>query len=66
MKKKLIVGNWKMNGGLQANAELVAGIRQGLPAALNCGVGVAVPAAYLAQVQAAVQGSPIALAAQDV
>lgn len=66
MKKKLIVGNWKMNGGLQANAELLSAIRQGLPAELACGVGVAVPAAYLAQVQAAVQGSPIAVAAQDV
>lgn len=66
MKKKLIVGNWKMNGGLQANAELLAGIRQGLPAALNCDVGVAVPAPYLAQVQTAVAGSPIAVGAQDV
>ena len=66
MKKKLIVGNWKMNGGLQANAELLAGIRQGLPAALQCGVGVAVPAVYLAQVQALVQDSPIALGVQDV
>lgn len=66
MKKKLIVGNWKMNGGLQANAELLAGICQGLPAALSCDVGVAVPAPYLAQVQAAVQGVSIAVGAQDV
>lgn len=66
MKKKLIVGNWKMNGSLQANADLVSGLVQGLPAPLNCGVGVAVPAAYLAQAQALVQGSAIATAAQDV
>ncbi|WP_286999327.1 MULTISPECIES: triose-phosphate isomerase [Comamonas] len=66
MKKKLIVGNWKMNGSLQANADLVSGLVQGLPAPLNCGVGVAVPAAYLAQVQALLQGSAIAVAAQDV
>lgn len=66
MKKKLIVGNWKMNGGLQANAELVAGICQGLSSALVSGVGVAVPAIYLSQMQAALQGSAIALAAQDV
>ncbi len=65
MKKKLIVGNWKMNGSLQANADLVSGLVQGLPAPLNCGVGVAVPAAYLAQVQALLQGSAIAVAAQD-
>lgn len=66
MKKKLIVGNWKMNGSLQANADLVSDLLQGLPAPLNCGVGVAVPAAYLAQVQALLQGSAIAVAAQDV
>lgn len=66
MKKKLIVGNWKMNGGLQANADLLSALLQGLPASLNCGVGVAVPAAYLAQVQGLLQGSAIAVAAQDV
>ena len=66
MKKKLIVGNWKMNGSLQANAELLSALVQGMPAALTCGVGVAVPSLYLSQVQALVQGSSIALAAQDV
>jgi triosephosphate isomerase len=64
--KKLIVGNWKMNGSLQANADLVSDVVQGLPASLNCGVGVAVPAVYVAQVQALVQGSGVAVAAQDV
>ncbi len=66
MKKKLIVGNWKMNGGLQANAQLVSALVQGLPQPLNCSVGLAVPSAYLAQVQALVQGSAVAVAAQDV
>ncbi|MGN1057391.1 MAG: triose-phosphate isomerase [Comamonas sp.] len=66
MKKKLIVGNWKMNGGLQANAELLQAVLQGLPATVLCGVGVAVPAAYLAQVQTLVQDTAIALASQDV
>lgn len=66
MKKKLIVGNWKMNGSLAANAELLSALKAGLPAGCSCGVGVAVPAPYLASVQAAVAGSPIAVAAQDV
>ena len=63
--KKLIAGNWKMNGSLQANAALLQGLRGGLgqPA---CNVAVAVPAPYLAQVQALVSGTPIGLAAQDV
>lgn len=64
--KKLIVGNWKMNGSLQANADLVSAVLQGLPLPLNCGVGVAVPAVYLAQVHALIQGTGVALAAQDV
>ena len=64
-KKKLIAGNWKMNGSLQANAALLQALRDGLGAP-DCGVAVAVPAPYLAQVQALVAGSEIALAAQDV
>ena len=69
MKKKLIVGNWKMNGSLAANAALIAALKDGLVAQSadsGCGVAVAVPAPYLAQVQALVDGSRIALASQDV
>ena len=42
-KKKLIAGNWKMNGGLAANEALVQALRAGLgqPA---CEVAVCVPA----------------------
>jgi triosephosphate isomerase len=63
--KKLIAGNWKMNGSLAANEALLKALRQdiGAPA---CDVAVCVPAPYLAQVQALVAGSPIALGAQDV
>lgn len=64
--RKLIIGNWKMNGSLAVNAALLAGIREGWQAGYACAVGVAVPAVYLAQVQALLQGTPIALAAQDV
>lgn len=65
MRRKLVAGNWKMNGSLAANAALVAGIKEGLPAAA-CDVAVCVPAPYLAQVQGAVAGSPVALGAQDM
>jgi triosephosphate isomerase (TIM) len=50
--KKLIAGNWKMNGSLVANellvSELMAGIKQAgyAPA---CDIAVCVPAPYLAQ-----------------
>ncbi|WP_427999720.1 triose-phosphate isomerase [Acidovorax sp.] len=67
MKKKLIAGNWKMNGGLAANEALLKALRDGMAsAAPQCDVAVAVPAPYLAQVQALVAGSGVALAAQDV
>ena len=65
-KRKLIAGNWKMNGSLAANEalvrELLAGAGQ--PA---CEVAVCPPAAYLGQVQALLAGQDaIALGAQDV
>jgi triosephosphate isomerase len=64
-KKKLIAGNWKMNGSLAANEALVKALRQGVGAPA-CDIAVCVPAPYLAQVQSLVAGSSIALGAQDV
>ena len=65
MKKKLIAGNWKMNGNLAANDALVKAIIAGL-GAQTCDVAVCVPAPYLAQLQALLQGSPVLLGSQDV
>lgn len=66
MRRKLIAGNWKMNGSLAANAallqDLIAGV--GEPA---CEVVVCPPAAYLGQVQSLLAGTrAIELGAQDV
>ncbi|KKW67586.1 triosephosphate isomerase [Lampropedia cohaerens] len=71
MGRKLVVGNWKMNGSLDANAALVRGILDGLPEAVgtqaDVRVAVAPPAVYLAQLQALLQGQTLLqLAAQDV
>ena len=66
MNKKLIAGNWKMNGSLAANDALVRALVDGLAQQNACDVAVAGPAPYLAQVQSLVQGSALALAAQDV
>ncbi|MES2878664.1 MAG: triose-phosphate isomerase [Pseudomonadota bacterium] len=65
MKKKLIAGNWKMNGSLAANETLVAGLLKGLTAPA-CHVALCVPSVYLAQMQMLVAGSSIDLGAQDV
>ena len=69
MKRKLIAGNWKMNGSLAANTQLVQGVRAGLAQALEgkaCDVAVCVPAPYLAQVAGLLGDSGVALGAQDV
>lgn len=66
MKKKLIAGNWKMNGGLACNEALLTALIDGLRTSPACDVAVAVPAAYLAQVQRLTAGSAISVAAQDV
>ena len=64
-KKKLIAGNWKMNGSLAANEVLLKALIAGL-GDVTCDVAVAVPAPYLAQVQALTAGTAVAVAAQDV
>jgi triosephosphate isomerase len=64
-KKKLIAGNWKMNGSLEANDALVRAVAAGTKDA-RCEVALCVPAPYLAQVQMLKSGSPLELGAQDV
>ncbi|PQA76424.1 triose-phosphate isomerase [Rhodoferax sp. TS-BS-61-7] len=65
MKKKLIAGNWKMNGSTAVNAALVQELLAGVGQAA-CDIAVCVPAPYLAEVGALVKGSAIAVGAQDV
>jgi len=65
MRRKLVAGNWKMNGSLAANASLLAGIKSGLGTS-NCDVAVCAPAPYFAQCQAELTGSAISLGAQDL
>ena len=65
MKRKLIAGNWKMNGSLAQNQALLQSVRDGLPSPA-CAVAVCVSAPYLAQVSELLRGSGIDLGAQDV
>src|SRR6476660_1884363 len=64
-KKKLIAGNWKMNGGVAANDALVRAVIAGMKDAA-CTVAVCVPAPYLSQLQVLRHGSSLELGAQDV
>ncbi len=62
MKKKLILGNWKMNGSLDSNTALIKHIHAWEGTAL---VGVCPPSVYLGQIAALLRGSQVTLGAQD-
>src|SRR6478609_5952696 len=59
MRAQLVVGNWKMNGGLASNARLLARLVEGAGDVARP-MAVCVPFPYLAQAEAALSG------AQDV
>ncbi|MNK15444.1 Triosephosphate isomerase [compost metagenome] len=65
MRRKLVAGNWKMNGSLAANTLLLTEIKSGLGNATS-DVAVCVPSPYFAQCQGLLSGAAIALGAQDV
>src|SRR6266436_6631568 len=66
MRGKLVVGNWKMNGGLRQNDALLGDLRAGWTAPPGRQLAVCVPYPYLWQAQAALSGSAIAWGAQNV
>lgn len=64
MKRKLVVGNWKMNGDLARNRAVLEAIARGVPDEVEC--ALCVPFPYLAQAQGLLSASPVALGGQDV
>jgi triosephosphate isomerase (TIM) len=64
MRQRYVIGNWKMNGSLAANATLLTSVRA-LPTG-SAKVAVCAPFPYLAQAQAALHGSAVAVGAQDL
>jgi triosephosphate isomerase len=66
MGKKLIAGNWKMNGDKATNAALLTEVVQGLSDTAHCDVAVCVPAVYLEQVSQVAAGTSLQWGAQDV
>jgi triosephosphate isomerase (TIM) len=63
MRRKLVAGNWKMNGSHSVAAELLAGIVAARP--FGCDVAVCVPFPYLSETAVALAGSDIRWGAQD-
>ncbi|MCV6615365.1 MAG: triose-phosphate isomerase [Cellvibrionaceae bacterium] len=64
MAKPLVLGNWKMNGSIPANAELLKGLRDW--DAKKVELGVCPPAVYLPQCQVVLNGSDVRWGGQDV
>jgi len=65
MRKPLVAGNWKMNGSRESAKTLVSGIKEGA-AGLVADIAVCPPFVYLGEVGALLDGSSIALGAQNV
>lgn len=65
MRRKLVVGNWKMNGSRAGNSTLLSGIVAGLTGS-GADCAVCAPSPYLAQCESELKGSAVAWGAQDV
>lgn len=64
MGGKLVVGNWKMNGGLVSNQNLLSALVDRLPEDVE--TAVCVPYPFLAQVSSLLSNTSIGLGAQNV
>jgi triosephosphate isomerase len=65
-RRPLVAANWKMNGSLATIRPLLKSVRQGLSASDDPEVVVCVPYIYLQEVRALLDGSKIAVGAQNV
>lgn len=66
MRRKLVAGNWKMNGSLVQNEALLDAVSSGMAQISGVDCAVCVPFPYLAQAQQKLGGSAVQWGAQDV
>ncbi len=66
MRRKIVVGNWKMNGSLASNERLLKALAEKIPQALSVDIVVCAPYPYLFQTQSYLAHSPIFWGAQNV
>ncbi|SER99747.1 triosephosphate isomerase [Azotobacter beijerinckii] len=66
MRRKRVIGNWKMNGSLAANRALLEELLPQLAVLEGVELAVCPPFSYLAQVAALLEGSGVALGAQNL
>lgn len=66
MRRKLVAGNWKMHGSLEANARLLGSLTTGKVGSGSAACAVLVPFPYLAQTQTLLAGSACGWGAQNL
>lgn len=66
MRRKLVVGNWKMHGSIAANETLLEGVKAGVRDLQNADYVVCVPYPYVGQAQSLLRGTNIAWGAQNL
>lgn len=66
VRRQLVVGNWKMHGGLVSNRLLLQGLADGVAGFSGADVAVCVPFPYLQQTQSLLGGAPVFWGAQTV
>lgn len=65
-RRPLVMGNWKLNGSKAFTKTLINELNTELAGVEGCDVAIAPPVMYLAEAEAALAGSKIALGAQNV
>ena len=66
MRRKLVVGNWKMHGSLAQNASLLGAVKSGAAQLSRVDIAVCAPFPYMAQLQQELSASAVKWGAQDV
>nr|VFJ90898.1 MAG: triosephosphate isomerase [Candidatus Kentron sp. LFY]VFK14288.1 MAG: triosephosphate isomerase [Candidatus Kentron sp. LFY] len=65
-RRILVAGNWKMNGSIDSAKALVAEIKAGMDKVKNAEVAICPPFIYIPIVQSIIEGTEIALGAQNL
>jgi triosephosphate isomerase len=65
-RRTLVAGNWKMNGSKESAKSLVDGIKAGLDRVKACEMAICPPFVYISTVASLIEGTPIALGAQNL
>ncbi len=66
MRRKLVVGNWKMNGRIAQNQALLEALKLGVQDLKHVDFVVCLPYPYIAQAESLLQGSNVAWGAQNL